>query len=108
MRRLEVDHTGDPGFGIVIVHGFAPADVVGEFFQSQAVKRSRRSIAQLMDIRPDSATVSRILAGNTKPYLRTIGAPYWAVNRSWGNRVQDVIELTRMERSWCGEGKLVR
>ena len=32
---------------------------VGEFFQDMAVKRSRKSIADLMDIRPDSATVSR-------------------------------------------------
>ncbi|MBQ9930895.1 MAG: cadmium-translocating P-type ATPase, partial [Firmicutes bacterium] len=32
---------------------------VGEFFQTLAVERSRRSIAQLMDIRPDSATVKR-------------------------------------------------
>ena len=32
---------------------------VGEFFQSLAVKRSRKSISDLMDIRPDSATVNR-------------------------------------------------
>jgi len=32
---------------------------VGELFQSCAVGRSRRSIAQLMDIRPDSARVER-------------------------------------------------
>ena len=32
---------------------------VGEFFQSIAVKRSRKNIADLMDIRPDVATVSR-------------------------------------------------
>ena len=32
---------------------------VGEYFQDMAVKRSRKSIADLMDIRPDSATVSR-------------------------------------------------
>lgn len=32
---------------------------IGEFFQDAAVKRSRKSIADLMDIRPDSATVSR-------------------------------------------------
>ncbi len=32
---------------------------VGEFFQSLAVRRSRRSISELMDIRPDSATVIR-------------------------------------------------
>ena len=32
---------------------------VGEFFQSLAVKRSRKSISDLMDIRPDSATIKR-------------------------------------------------
>ena len=32
---------------------------VGEFFQSLAVKRSRKSISDLMDIRPDCATVRR-------------------------------------------------
>lgn len=32
---------------------------VGEFFQDMSVKRSRKSIASLMDIRPDFATVNR-------------------------------------------------
>ncbi len=32
---------------------------LGEFFQGMAVQRSRRSIAALMDIRPDTATVLR-------------------------------------------------
>ena len=32
---------------------------VGEFFQSLAVERSRKSISDLMDIRPDCATVRR-------------------------------------------------
>ena len=32
---------------------------VGEFFQDMSVKRSRKSIANLMDIRPDFATVNR-------------------------------------------------
>lgn len=48
----------------------------------------------------DSATLAKILAGNTKPLLRLIGAPYWAVGQSWGNRLQNVIELERMEKSW--------
>lgn len=52
----------------------------------------------------DSATLARILAGNTKPFLRLIGAPYWAENRGWNCRLQNVIETERMERSWCGEG----
>ena len=32
---------------------------IGEFFQALSIKRSRKSIANLMDIRPDSATVSQ-------------------------------------------------
>ncbi len=32
---------------------------IGEFFQSLAVRRSRKSISDLMDIRPDTATVIR-------------------------------------------------
>mgnify|MGYP004513792937 CR=1 FL=1 len=51
----------------------------------------------------DTASISRILAGNTKPVARLIGAPYWAVNKGWGNRLQNVIELERMEASWCGD-----
>ena len=47
--------------------------------------------------------LAKIMAGNTKPFLRLAGAPYWAVNRNWGNRLQDVIELERMESSWCGD-----
>lgn len=50
-----------------------------------------------------AAEIARILAGKTKPFLRLIGAPYWAESRSWGNRLQDVIELERMESSWCGD-----
>lgn len=52
----------------------------------------------------DSASISRLLAGGTKPFMRLIGAPYWAVNKGWGNRLQNIIELERMERSWCGDG----
>lgn len=52
----------------------------------------------------DSVTLAKTLAGNTKPYMRLIGAPYWAVKKSWGNRLQNVIETERMERAWCGDG----
>lgn len=52
----------------------------------------------------DISEVSRILAGSTKPFLRLLGAPYWAVNKSYGGfRMQDVIEHERMVRSFCGE-----
>jgi len=51
-----------------------------------------------------AAELARIMAGKTKPFLRLIGAPYWTVSHQWGNRLQDVIELERMEASWCGDG----
>ncbi|MBQ9545514.1 MAG: hypothetical protein IJV00_10360 [Clostridia bacterium] len=45
--------------------------------------------------------ISRILAGNTKPFMRLIGAPYWAARRSsLGSRLQYVIETERAELSW--------
>lgn len=48
----------------------------------------------------DSFEISRILAGNTKPFVRLIGAPYWAERQNWGNRLGDVIDLERLEASW--------
>ncbi|MBE6612637.1 MAG: hypothetical protein E7632_09100 [Ruminococcaceae bacterium] len=50
-----------------------------------------------------TAELAHILAGNTKPFCRLIGAPYWAVKQNWGNRLQDVIELSRMESAWCDD-----
>lgn len=54
----------------------------------------------------DPAQISRIFAGNTKPLMRLIGATYWATMPTWSifNRLGTVIELERMELSWCGEG----
>jgi hypothetical protein len=48
----------------------------------------------------DARELATILAGNTKPIVRLIGAPYWAVKKNWGNSLQDVIELERMESAW--------
>ena len=51
-----------------------------------------------------AAELARILAGKTKPFLRLIGAPYWSDTRGIGkSRLQDVIELERMESAWCGD-----
>lgn len=44
--------------------------------------------------------LSRILAGNTKPFMRLIGAPYWAVKLNWGNSLPDTIDMDRMEAAW--------
>ena len=51
----------------------------------------------------DAATTARILAGKTRPFLRLIGAPYWASPSGphfYGCNLQSVIEFERMERSW--------
>ncbi len=46
--------------------------------------------------------IARALAGNTKPFLRLTGAPYWAVEKSFNNsRLQNIIEFGRMQRSLC-------
>lgn len=54
----------------------------------------------------NAAEISKILAGNTKPFLRLIGAPYWAALGAWGNSLQDVIELERMESAWTKDGNI--
>lgn len=43
--------------------------------------------------------IAEKLAGDTKPFYRLIGAPYWANDRNWGNRLADVIDFERMESS---------
>lgn len=54
----------------------------------------------------NAAELAYILAGDTRPFVRLIGAPYWAVNKAWGNGLQDVIELERMESSWTYDGNI--
>ena len=51
----------------------------------------------------DAYTVTKILAGNTKPILRLIGAPYWPALHAFGQSLQGVIELERMESAWCDD-----
>jgi len=65
----------------------------------------RASICMCFDTWDTSGTdgirLARILAGSTKPYLRTIGAPYWAthIEGRWG-RIADIIEYNRMQGQW--------
>ena len=54
----------------------------------------------------DAAEISRILAGGTRPFVRLIGAPYWAVKKSWGNSLADTVELERMESVWTRKGDI--
>jgi len=42
----------------------------------------------------DATEIAKAFAGETKPFMRTIGAPYWT------NDIIDVIEDTRMELDW--------
>ncbi len=49
--------------------------------------------------------IAGLLAGSTKPLLRTSGAPYWAVRPSFGQRLKDVMDFSRMQNAWWhGEG----
>lgn len=45
----------------------------------------------------DSYTYARHLAGKTRPFVRLIGAPYWAAKKQFGQHEIDVINLVRME-----------
>lgn len=49
----------------------------------------------------DSIDLAKIFAGSTRPFLRLIGAPYWAVRQNWGCRLGSIIEMERMQRKWC-------
>ena len=51
----------------------------------------------------DFATLAKVFAGNTEPFIRLTGAPYWVPGRAWGNTLQSVIEAERMEQSFSGE-----
>ena len=42
-----------------------------------------------------------LAGGSAKPFLRTIGAPYWAAQNTLANRLARVIELARIQRFWC-------
>lgn len=53
----------------------------------------------------DAGELARILAGSNRPFVRLIGAPYWAVVNLGGNSLQDVVELERMESSWTRDGQ---
>ncbi len=60
------------------------------------------SVMSLWDLDgTDSVRIAKLLAGNTKPLLRLIGAPYWAPDRAFGCRLSHVIESERMEYAWC-------
>ncbi len=47
--------------------------------------------------------LAKLLAGNTKPIMRLICAPYWAPRHSFDCSLSTVIDQERMEYSWCRE-----
>jgi len=52
----------------------------------------------------DSITLSRLLAGSTRPFLRLIGAAYWNNGHSFGTTgLGSIIDLERMQFAWCRE-----
>ncbi len=54
----------------------------------------------------DPYEIAKIMAGDTRPFIRLSAAPYWAGKRSWGCRMADVIELSRMESKWLNKGDI--
>lgn len=44
--------------------------------------------------------ITKTLAGSTRPFLRTIGAPYWAA-MTMNQRLEVIIGYTRLQRHWC-------
>ncbi len=54
----------------------------------------------------DAITLTKILAGETKPFLRFTSAPYWVTigrNRFPGMKLNMVIEHARQQEAWCRE-----
>jgi len=52
----------------------------------------------------DAAEVTKALAGNTKPFLRFTGAPYWVskcINRFDGMNPGSINEMARLQEVWC-------
>ncbi len=50
----------------------------------------------------DSLTLAKIFAGNTKPFLRLIGASYWANIKAFGcKNLSAIVQYERMQESWC-------
>ncbi len=54
----------------------------------------------------DAIELTYIMAGETKPFVRTTGAPYWyAENRFGFQQLQSIAEMTRQQAHWCKDHK---
>ena len=50
----------------------------------------------------DSITLAKTFAGNTKPFLRLIGAPYWHALHSFQEvKLATICEYERLQQYWC-------
>ncbi len=50
----------------------------------------------------DALELTAILAGQTRPFLRLTGAPYWVYTRRFpGQNMAHIVEFTRMQLDWC-------
>ncbi len=50
----------------------------------------------------DALTLAKILAGNTRPFMRLTGAPYWVwQDRFKGQSLASIIEFVREQTVWC-------
>ena len=52
----------------------------------------------------DAIELAKLLAGNTKPFLRFTGAPYWAARdgrRFGAQKLSEIIECARIQQQWC-------
>lgn len=47
----------------------------------------------------DVLELAKALAGNTKPFIRPCGAPYWSYNKV--HSLGEIIEYQRMQFDWC-------
>lgn len=47
----------------------------------------------------DALELAKVLAGNTKPFIRPNGAPYWTFNTA--HSLGEIIEYQRMQFDWC-------
>lgn len=52
----------------------------------------------------DALTLTKVLAGKNRPFMRLTGAPYWVEQRRFdGQGMAQIVEFTRMQRAWCND-----
>ncbi len=49
----------------------------------------------------DAIAITKALAGSTKPFLRTIGAPYWVAMNPKHDRLSYIVNSALMQKKWC-------